>query len=306
MGKKIKWTIPVADPANPADNAKPIIELRLSELSVATSGSGARGFQIGEKTYSHILDPRTGRPVGTTASGRPARNGAATVTVVAPDNATANALATSVCVLGVEEGLKLVRSVPGAECLIQLNGGGRVRSDNFKRFEVPRTDEGTAQSAITESDGEPWPAKFVVDVDVPVKPNPSRAERPYVAVWIEDDQQQHVTTLAVWGDDARWLRQMDHWSRIFKGNPKLVPSVTRPTRNAGHYTLAWNGADRDGRRAPQGKYTVWVEVSYEHGSRVGKSAVLECGTDPARIRIDANDAFGAAEANFKEGPEGAR
>lgn len=290
-GRKIKWTIPVADPANSADNAKPVVELRLSDLSVATSGGYAR--------TNHLLDPRNGRPVGATASGKPDRAAVASATVIAPDNATANALATSLCVLGPDAGLALVKSTPGAECLIVLNGGGRVRSDGFKRFEIPRS-TGTGASEIADADGPRVPAEYVVDVSLPVKPNTQReGERPYVAIWIEDDQQQHVKTLAVWGNDEKWLRQMDYWSKVFKGDPTLIAKVTRATRDVGKYELAWDGTDTQGRRVPQGKYDVWVEVSYEHGARIGQKATLTCGDGPQRIALDATEAFDATTLEFK-------
>ena len=57
------WIIPVADPAHPHDNAAPLTTLSLTDLSVATSGSYERGFQVGGRKFSHILDPRTGYPV---------------------------------------------------------------------------------------------------------------------------------------------------------------------------------------------------------------------------------------------------
>lgn len=284
-GRKIKWTLNVADPANPAENARPVVELRLTDLTVATSGGYARA--------NHLIDPRTGRPVAND------RGGVASATVVAPDNAIANALATSICVLGADKGLELVKSTPGAECLIVLNGGGRVRSENFKRFEIPRGD-GIAASAIAESAGERIPAEYVLDVALPVKPNAERAgERPYVAVWIEDDQGQHVKTLAVWGNDEKWIRQMDYWSKVAKGEPSLIAKVTRATRDAGQYQLDWDGTDTKGRKVPQGQYDVWVEVSYEHGARVGKKARVECGTGPQRVALDATDAFDVASVEFK-------
>jgi thiamine biosynthesis lipoprotein len=54
------------------------------------------------------VDPRTG--VGLT--------GRSSVTVVAPDAATSDGMATAVSVLGPEQGLELVRSTPGTAALI--------------------------------------------------------------------------------------------------------------------------------------------------------------------------------------------
>ena len=62
-----------------------------------------RGFRIQGKWYSHIFNPRTGQPAGNVAN----------ATVIADRAADANALATTLNVLSVEDGLRLIASVPG-------------------------------------------------------------------------------------------------------------------------------------------------------------------------------------------------
>ena len=54
--------------------------------------------------YSHILDPRTGRP---------SASGVVSVSVLAPGCTLADGLATAVMVLGVDEGLALVERLSG-------------------------------------------------------------------------------------------------------------------------------------------------------------------------------------------------
>ena len=63
------------------------IELR--DAGMATSGRARRGYRIGGRWYSHVIDPRTGRTVDDVAS----------VTVVASSAATADVLATLLGVL---------------------------------------------------------------------------------------------------------------------------------------------------------------------------------------------------------------
>ena len=55
-------TVGVTDPLDNADNAAPLTRLAVRDRAVATSGSYRRGFDIGGRHYSHIVDPRTGRP----------------------------------------------------------------------------------------------------------------------------------------------------------------------------------------------------------------------------------------------------
>ncbi len=71
--------------------------IEVENVAVATSGNYLRHRQVGAHRVGHILDPRTGRP--------PAFDGS--VTVLAPDAAMADALATALFVLGPEEGMSL-------------------------------------------------------------------------------------------------------------------------------------------------------------------------------------------------------
>lgn len=68
-----------------------------------------RGYTVEGRRFSHIIDPRTGWPVNKRL---------ASVTVVAPDAATADGLATAIAVLGVEKGMELVEKTAGVECLL--------------------------------------------------------------------------------------------------------------------------------------------------------------------------------------------
>lgn len=78
--------------------------LRLAHAGVATSGDAHRHVTIDGVRYAHIVDPRTGLGVVD----------APTVTVVAPDATTADALASALTVMDRASGMKLTRSVDGA------------------------------------------------------------------------------------------------------------------------------------------------------------------------------------------------
>lgn len=92
----------------------PRIYLCLSRTAVATSGDMWQYVIIDGVRYSHIVDPRTG--LGLTDH--------STVTIVTADGTTADALSTAVSVLGSEQGLQLVESIPGvAACILRLHDG---------------------------------------------------------------------------------------------------------------------------------------------------------------------------------------
>ncbi|MCR9145410.1 MAG: FAD:protein FMN transferase [bacterium] len=85
----------------------------LERTAMATSGDYRNYFVSGEDgvRYSHILDPRSGRPETT---------GVAQATVIGPDCMTADALATTLLVLGEEAGLKLIASISEYEALLLI------------------------------------------------------------------------------------------------------------------------------------------------------------------------------------------
>ena len=96
------WTVGIAPLETPASRARAVY-LSLKDAAISTSGDAERFVEIDGKRYSHIVDPRTGLGVVDRCS----------VTVVAPDGATADSLDTAAYVLGPERGLALDRGDPG-------------------------------------------------------------------------------------------------------------------------------------------------------------------------------------------------
>jgi len=104
--------------------AKPSRYLSLSGCAVATSGDAWQYVEIMGRRYSHIVDPRTGLGLTDHSS----------VTVVAPDGTTADALASAVSVLGPEKGLKLIEDTPGAAALIVRAPDGKLQTHESARW----------------------------------------------------------------------------------------------------------------------------------------------------------------------------
>ena len=89
---------------------------------MVTSGDYERYVNFNGKRYAHILDPRTGYPA----------TGIISVTVFAPKAELADALATSVFVMGTEIGLDRINQLPKVECIIIDDKGNISKSDNIK------------------------------------------------------------------------------------------------------------------------------------------------------------------------------
>jgi thiamine biosynthesis lipoprotein len=107
------WEVGIADPTVPGKTARTV---RLRDRSLSVAGGYERFFEKGGVTYSHIMDPRTGRPV----------QGLLSVAVLAGSATTGDALDDVLFVLGPESGRSHVTRVPGAEALVFLPkaGGG--------------------------------------------------------------------------------------------------------------------------------------------------------------------------------------
>jgi len=105
-------------------DAPPSRVLRLKQTAVATSGDLWQYVEIRGRRYSHIIDPRTGKPLTERSS----------VTVVAPEGMTADGLASALSVLGPEKGLALVDATPGAAALIVLAPGGKIEVHESRRW----------------------------------------------------------------------------------------------------------------------------------------------------------------------------
>lgn len=106
----------------------PAAVVELAAGAVATSGSVHRGFRIAGTWYSHVLDPRTGRPV----DDRPS------TTVRAGDAVTADAVATVVNVLGWPAAEPLVAGVPDVAVLTIDAAGAILRGGRWNESRTSR------------------------------------------------------------------------------------------------------------------------------------------------------------------------
>lgn len=99
------WTIGIRDPRR---KGEVVALLPLEDASVSTSGDYERYFDDGATRCHHLLDPRTGK----------SPEGVRSVTIVAPDGLTSEALSKTVFVLGAAHGLRLVESLPGVDAVV--------------------------------------------------------------------------------------------------------------------------------------------------------------------------------------------
>lgn len=294
--------VDITSPKADAENDRPLARIAVNNRTVATSGSYRRGVEIAGHRYSHIVDPRSGRPVDHILS----------ATVISENAAQAGALATALCVLPADEGLKLAGSIAGVECLLITRDGTRHASRGWAAYEAPRLQlaaageaAGWLAPAAGAIDAARWDAamELVVSLEL-ARMEGQRYKRPYVAVWIEDKDKFPVRTLALWIAKPKWLPDLKSWMHseklraLTEGND-LSASVSSATRSPGKYTLKWDGKDDHGHPVKPGKYTVFIEAAREHGTHQVMKQEMDFSGQPQRLELKGNIEVSAATLDYR-------
>ncbi len=104
---------------NPFETGEIIEVLEFSEnKAVTTSGNYEKYAEIGNKRYSHIINPKTGYPSTEITS----------VTIIGENAEMCNGFSTSMMVLGLKKGLKLIKKDPDYQYIILTNEGEIIKS----------------------------------------------------------------------------------------------------------------------------------------------------------------------------------
>lgn len=114
-----EWKVAIT---NPMDKNKVFALLPITNGAVVTSGNYEKYVTFNDVRYTHIIDPRSGYPA----------TGIISVTVFAPKAELADALATSVFVMGKEVGLNRINQLPKVECIIIDDKGNIITSKNIE------------------------------------------------------------------------------------------------------------------------------------------------------------------------------
>lgn len=113
------WKVAITNPMNTSKNFG---LLPIKEGAVVTSGNYEKYVSFQGKRFAHIIDPRTGYPA----------SGIISVSVFAPKAELADALATSLFVMGINSGINRIDQLPNIECIIIDDTGNVHTSKNIK------------------------------------------------------------------------------------------------------------------------------------------------------------------------------
>lgn len=110
------WKIAIA---NPIKGKPPISWLNLKNTAIVTSGNYEKFIYIDGEKYSHIINPNTGCPSKSLKS----------VTIICPNAELADALATSVFIMGEDKGIHFINQLKGIEAII-INDNNKIITTN--------------------------------------------------------------------------------------------------------------------------------------------------------------------------------
>ena len=119
-GNGDEWLVAIEKPVTTERAVQKILSVGTN--AIATSGDYRNYYEQEGKRYSHLIDPRTGKPI---------THNLVAVTVVSPSSMTADGLATALIVMGWEEARSLAEKEDLAVLLI------RKTDDGFEEYVSP-------------------------------------------------------------------------------------------------------------------------------------------------------------------------
>lgn len=319
-------TIAIARPGPGADSAEPLSVIEARDQAVATSGDMHRGYDIQGRWYSHIVDPRTGRPAERVVS----------ATVAAARSATADALATAFNVLDPWRSIQIADAIPDVACMIVTRDGSMVKSHRWSALErgsvalnlmttAPRAEllaqnQNQAKAKAKDAPLPPAPpgwwgneSEVVVDFEIS-RPDQARGRyrRPYVVVWVEDKDGKQIRTVLLYisfggPGPSRWLPDLKRWwrtedARLSVDSKDVIYTISQPTRPPGKYSVVWDGRDNHGKPVPAGEYLIGVEAAREHGTYQCIRKLVTIGDKPFSHEMPGGAEFAGARIEYHGKP----
>tara|TARA_B110000285_G_C15044991_1_gene573815 strand:+ start:68 stop:1018 length:951 start_codon:yes stop_codon:yes gene_type:complete len=113
------WMVAIV---NPLKKEKVFSWIPVNNSAVVTSGNYEKYVKFNNVLYTHIIDPRTGYPA----------TGILSVSIFTKTAELADALATSIFVMGKETGMDFINQLKGVECIIVDENNNIITSKNIK------------------------------------------------------------------------------------------------------------------------------------------------------------------------------
>jgi thiamine biosynthesis lipoprotein len=142
------WRVAIEKPTPMAREVQRILDLQEANgVAVMTSGTYRNFFEAGGQSYSHILDPRTGRPV---------THALLSATVLDENPTLADAWSTALLCVGETEGARIAEG-EGLKALLIYREGDQLKEHMSNRFLVAPTPAAPAAQVAPSPQADPAP-----------------------------------------------------------------------------------------------------------------------------------------------------
>ncbi|WP_100613545.1 DUF2271 domain-containing protein [Confluentibacter citreus] len=283
-------TIEIANPKASAINDAALDVVKIQNKFIATSGNYKRGHLIKNHWYSHIINPTTGMPADNIIS----------ASVIANNATDAGALATAFNIMTLEESMQLAKQFPDVAYLIINKDGNRIESDNWESVEAIKQNN---TDITVVKDGQ-WNPAYELTINLELAQFNGPYRRPFVAIWIEDQDKTPIRNLLVWYNKPKWLRDLKAWYRAnyatFNVESQTINSISSATRPPGNYAIKWDGKNDKGEYVKEGTYIVNIEVVREHGTYQLITQDIKINNKANKIELAKNPEVASASLEIKK------
>lgn len=281
------WKIGIQDPNEHFDNAAPAQILNIKDQAVAFSGQGYRQLA----GQSHLVNPQTGMPVQQVEQ----------CVVVGQCAADADALATALTAMTPHDGMQLIEQLVGYEAQLVTRDGAHYQSTGWSSL-LDANQPAVMRHVASSGEATAWPKGYQAQLEVNIpKLAVEKYRAPYVSIWVTDTEKKLVRTLAVWGNDEKWINSNYVWWRRYGRQMTNLDAVAKPSRQPGQYKLAWDGKDDQGKVVKAGQYVIHIETSREHGDRSYQTFELDVAPKAVNKTLPAQTEIGTLKLNFQRG-----
>ena len=252
-----KWSVGLHNDDHTMTDIHAGLTISVPAVAVASSGHQHRYVEIERRKFSHILQPADGWPM----------NNAPYAVVVAPDAATADAVATALSTQPASQGIDWVNSLDGVEAAV-TSAGIQLTSKGWHKY-------------MFNNNRLPYQPENNLSIEYQIPQiKEGKYHRPYLALWITDTRNKSVRHLMLLGESERWAKENTRWwRRVGRKIPGVLEAVARPTRLPGKYHLTWNYLNDQGQPVEPGKYWLHMEAAREGGGHDYQKVAIDTGAD---------------------------
>tara|TARA_R110002167_G_scaffold361999_1_gene580806 strand:+ start:2280 stop:3815 length:1536 start_codon:yes stop_codon:yes gene_type:complete len=265
-----KWSVGLLNDDHTVMDLNDSRTISVPAVAVASSGHQYRYIEIERRKFSHILQPDDGWPM----------DNAPYAVVVAPDAATADAVATALSTQPASQGIDWVNTLDGIEAAV-TSVGIQLTSKGWHNYMLSNSE------LVNQSE-----KNLSIEYQIP-QINEGKYHRPYLAIWITDTKNKSVRHLMLLGESERWAKENTRWwRRVGRKIPGVLEAVARPTRLPGKYHLMWNYLNDKGQPVEPGKYWLHLEAAREGGGHDYQKLSIDTRIDWQEVRLPAKGELG--------------